>query len=126
MASRSLALEDPEARTCTIGYIQRELGQNRLSQPRLENYLRALILDHGFPPPLPTMVKGGKLTSDVHRSSRWSRAAVDAWIDGFIPPDCAATIDDQAHAAAALDMDDAATNLRLVAGKDYKRRDHAA
>lgn len=119
MASRSFAADDPAARTCTIGYIQRELGQNALSQPRLVKYLRALIGGHGFPAPLPTILKGGTLTRDVHASSKWVRAAVDAWIDGFIPPDQAATIDDQAFAAAALDMDANAHRLRLVGGREF-------
>jgi len=126
MASRSFVADDPANRTCTFGYVQAQLGQNALSQRRMLEYLRALIADHGFPAPLPTIIKGGKLTKDPHPSSKWLRTAVHAWLDGYIPPDCAATIDDQAFAAAALDMDAAATNLRLVAGKDFKRRDHAA
>lgn len=119
MASLPLLRDDPEARTCTFGYVQGQLGQNTLSQRRMAQYLRKLISDHGFPAPLPTIVKGGAITRDVHPSSKWVRAAVNAWLDGFIPPDCAATIDDQAYAAAALDMDAAAANLRLVGGRDF-------
>lgn len=125
MASRSFIAEDPEARTCNFGYVQKQLGRDGLSQPRMVQYLRRLIADHGFPAPLPTIVKGGKTTKDVHPSSRWIRAAVIAWFDGYIPPDCAATIDDKAYAAAALSMDTAATNLRLVGGRDHAGRNAA-
>lgn len=125
MASRSIAADDPANRTCTFGYVQGQLGQNTLSQRRMVEYLRKLIADHGFPPPLPAIVKGGALTREPHPSSRWLRTAVHAWLDGYIPPDCAATIDDQAFAAAALDMDAAATNLRLVGGRDHAGRNAA-
>lgn len=120
MASRSIRAEDPEARTCSFGYVQHQLGCDHLSQRRMAAYLTSLIADHGFPRPLPAPVKGGKLTTAVHFSSKWHRAAVDAWIDGFIPPDQAATIDEQACALAAAEMDDAARNLRLVGGKDFR------
>lgn len=129
MASRSIPIPvgspDSAATTCTFGYVQGQLGQNRLSPRRMVQYLQQLVNLHGFPVPLPAIVKGGTLTTQVHPSSKWIRSAVHAWLDGFIPPDCAATIDDQAFAAAALDMDANACNLRLVGGKDLAGRNAA-
>lgn len=126
MASRFLrsAADDPANRTCTIYYVQRELGEQHLSEKRLCAYLRKLIAEYGFPKPLPTVMRGGSLTNDVHQRSKWIRAAVDAWIDGYIPPDCAATIDEKAMRAAAAEMDANAQNLRLVGGRDYRGGRH--
>ena len=122
MASRSLASarssDDRATQTCTFHYVRRELGQSALSDRRMVAYLRALIADHGFPRPLPTLLRGGDLTADVTRKSSWIKSAVDAWLAGFIPPDCAATIDHQALRAAASEMDTAAANLRLIGGTD--------
>lgn len=117
--------KDSAVTTCTFGYVQGQLGQNRLSPRRMVQYLQGLVDHHHFPAPLPAIVKGGTLTKQVHTSSKWIRSAVHAWLDGFIPPQCAATLDDQAYAAAAMDIDANAANLRLVGGKDVQRRDHA-
>lgn len=120
MASRSLSAgTDPDATTCSFGYVRRELGQSALSDRRMVDYLRGLIGGHGFPRPLPTLMRGGSLTQDVTRKSAWIKSAVDAWLAGFIPPDCAATMDAAAIRAAAEDMDAAAHSLRLVGGRDY-------
>ena len=113
---------DPEATTCNLWYIRRELGQQRLSDARMVVYVDALIAQHGFPRPYPTMLKGGTLYRATHTRSTWQRAAVDAWLAGWIPPDVAATIDAAALAAAAADMDSAATNLRIVGGRDFGKR----
>lgn len=121
MASRS-PRHDPDraTATCTFHYVKRELGQSALSDRRAIAYLRQLIFAHGFPRPLPAIVRGGALTVDVTRKSAWIKSAVDAWLAGFIPPDCAATIDADAHRAAAAEMDTAATRLHLVGGCDYR------
>lgn len=117
MASRSQLADEP-ATTCNLHYIQRELGAVGYSDARMLAYVAGLIRDHGFPRPLPSMLKGGGMTVEVRSGSRWVRAAVDAWIAGYIPPDCAATIDAAAMSAAADDMDANARNLRLVGGRD--------
>lgn len=121
MASRFLAADEPAHTTCNIGYVQGLLGQNELPPRRLAQYLTALIAQHGFPAPLPALVKGGTLTTGVHPRSTWVRAAVHAWLDGTLPPPIAATLDQQAFATAALDMDARAANLRLVGGRDMQR-----
>lgn len=116
---------DAAVTTCTFGYIQGQLGQGRLPPRRMVQYLQGLVDHHRFPAPLPAIVKGGQLTTQVHPSSKWIRSAVHAWLDGFIPPDAAATLDDQAYAAAAIDIDANANNLRLVGGKDHAGRKSA-
>jgi hypothetical protein len=125
MASRILAADDPAQPTCTFGYVQGLLGQNKLTPRRMAQYLTALIEQHGFPAPLPALIKGGTLTTGVHPRSTWIRAAVHAWLDGTLPPPIAATLDQQAFAAAAMDMDSRAANLRLVGGRDVQR-EHVA
>ncbi|HQS70018.1 MAG: hypothetical protein B7Y36_08360 [Novosphingobium sp. 28-62-57] len=118
MASRVFAADEPAQPTCTFGYVQGLLGQNKLTPRRMAQYLTALIEQHGFPAPLPALVKGGTLTTGVHPRSTWIRAAVHAWLDGTLPPPIAATLDQQAFAAAAMDMDARAATLRLVGGRD--------
>lgn len=113
---------DPDATTCNLWYIRRELGQLRLSDARMVGYVDALIADHAFPRPYPTPLKGGGICRTAHVRASWNRAAVDAWLAGWIPPEAAATIDAAALAAAATEMDAAATQLRLVGGRDYGRR----
>lgn len=121
MASRFLAADEPAQPTCTFGYVQGLLGQNKLTPRRMAQYLTALIAQHDFPNPLPALVKGGTLTTGVHPRSTWIRAAVHAWLDGTLPPPIAATLDQQAFASAAMDMDARAANLRLVGGRDMER-----
>lgn len=106
--------------TCTFYHVKALLGVQRFSDDRTAAYLRTLVSDHDFPRPLPTPLRKGAVTLDVHPRSRWVRAAVDAWFAGYIPPAAAATIDAQAMQAAAHDMDAAALNLRLVGGRDYE------
>lgn len=110
-ARNALATED----TCTIWYVQRRLGRQDYQRARLLKLLDQLIAQMGFPPPLPQL-RGGRLTTAVSLSSSWNRPAVDAWLDGQLPPDNGAAVDEQARQAAAADMDAAAANLRLVAG----------
>lgn len=113
--------DDPEARTCNLHYIRRELGQS-CSDRRMVLYLAQLIATEDFPRPLPTLVRGGTITREVHRRSEWLREAVDAWIDGFTPPGAAAQLDRRDRQRAAADMDSSASNLRLVAGRDVHGR----
>lgn len=118
MASRYVCTDDPAETTCTFGYVQGLLGQGKLTPRRMVQYLTRLIEQHDFPKPLPALVKGGTLTTGVHPRSTWIRAAVHAWLDGTLPPPIVATLDQQAFAAAAMDMDARASNLRLIGGRD--------
>lgn len=103
-----------------ILYIRQRLGRTDFGNRRIMQYVSLLVRDKGFPPPLPSMVRGA-LTEDVTMKSQWFRHAVDAWLDDFLPPDNTMSVDAVAKAAAALDMDEAAASLgtrklRVVAG----------
>lgn len=100
--------------TYTIWQVARLIGCKHFGKDRLLSYMRALIAAHGFPRPLPAPVKK-RAVADVHPESQWRRVAVDHWLDGYLPPDCPAALDERALAAAATDMDARAANLRLVA-----------
>lgn len=106
---------DNAERTCTIWYLKRELGRTDFGDARLCQYIQGLITGHGFPRPLPTFHKG-ELVGDVRTTSRWIRAAVDQWLDDFLPPDLSDAIEAKRRAAAAADMDSAAAGLRLIKG----------
>ena len=99
--------------TYTIWQVARLIGCKHFGKDRLLSYMRALIAGHGFPRPLPAPVKK-RAVADVHPESQWRRVAVDHWLDGFLPPDCSAALDDRALAAAANDMDARAANLRAI------------
>lgn len=96
--------------TYTLWQTAALVGCKRFGKERLVSYLSALIDQHGFPKPLPAPVKK-RAVAEVHPASRWRRVAVDHWLDGFLPPDCTAALDDAALQAAAGAMDHAATNL---------------
>ncbi len=118
MASRAHRLppDDPGATTVNLWFIRRELGQEGYSDRRTVTYVTKLIAEHDFPPPLPAMRKGNVLTSDVTINSTWPRAAVESWIESWLPPGAAAAIDKKAQAAAAAEIDANAGNLRLIRG----------
>jgi hypothetical protein len=77
--------KDTTGTTCTLWFIRRELGQHGYSDRRMVAYVTQLIDQHDFPRPLPAMCKGGALTSAVTSNSTWPRAAVEAWIEGWLP-----------------------------------------
>lgn len=115
--SAALASADDEP-TCTLWYIRRQLGRGDYGDRRMVTYVAKLITAEGFPPPLPSMVKRN-LSRQVTVGSRWIKSAVDAWILDFLPPANAAAVDRVAMAAAAAEMDRAATslgNLRVIDG----------
>jgi hypothetical protein len=75
------------------------------------NHVRTLMRNHGFPAPLPSSARGGRLTSEVTRGSTWLRAAVDTWLDGFLPSEAAAGLDAAACAEASVDVNASAAAL---------------
>ncbi|WP_374414266.1 hypothetical protein [Novosphingobium colocasiae] len=101
--------------TVNILYIRRRLGALDYKASRLVRFVSLLVSERGFPPPLPRLI-GQQLTHDVTEKSHWLRHAVEAWLDDFLPPDSAMSIDRAAMAAAAAEMDAAAGNLRLIRG----------
>lgn len=107
--------------TVGLPFIIRELGQRRYGLQRQIAYVTRLIAECGFPPPYPALVgkKGQEaLTNDVVKSSSWHRAAVETWLEDFLPPANAAALDARAAQAAADDMDAAAAGLKLVGGRE--------
>jgi hypothetical protein len=108
---RLAVLARAEGRACDLADVRRELGREGWGDHRMVTHVRALVRDHGFPAPLPAPTRGGRLTSEVTRGSTWLRAAVDTWLDGFLPPEAAAGLDAAACAEAAVDMDASAAAL---------------
>ena len=96
--------------TCTLWHIRKQLGRQDYGDKRMVTYVCKLISTEGFPPPLPSMIKR-RLSREVGPNSRWIKSAVDAWILDFLPPANAAAVDRVAMAAAAAEMDRAATQL---------------
>lgn len=115
------ATADDAAPSCTLGYVQKLLGTVTMSDERAARYVQALVDEHSFPAPFPTFLRNNRTTLDVHPRSRWNRAAVDAWFEGYVPPSAAAHIDARAMAEAGKAMDANAANLRLVGGRDMER-----
>lgn len=117
MRFHSSAAEDraDDQPTCNLYYIRRQLGRQNYGDRRMVTYVGLLIDRHGFPPPLPTLVRAGLVTG-VTSDSRWHRGAVDAWLDDFLPPDNSAQVDRAALTAAASEMDNAAGHLQLIRG----------
>ena len=108
-----------EAPTCSVWQVRLLLGRTDMSDGCLILYVQGLVDELGFPPPFPSKLKGQPLTTRVTRHSSFRRDAVAAWIDDFLPPACAASLDAQAMQDAASAMDHAAHqlgNLRLIEG----------
>ena len=108
-----------EAPSCTLWQVRLLLGCSEMSDDRFTRYLQELVDECGFPPPFPSKPKGQPLTRAVTRHSSFRRDAVAAWIDDFLPPACAASLDAQAMQAAAHAMDHAAHQLgtlKLIEG----------
>lgn len=109
-----------ESPACTVWQVRLLLGRADMSDGLFVGYVQALVDECGFPRPFPSKLKGQPLTMRVTPRSSFRRDAVAAWIDLYLPPACAAALDDQALALAASAMDQAALGLgrplRLVAG----------
>lgn len=105
----------PEPRRAEVTWpmyrVAAELGVGKRNARYQRDYLAALIENEGFPQPLPVLVKGA-LTREISPArSRWIAAAVQAWLDGTLPPGITAAIESiEAHDAADR-LDAAADNL---------------
>jgi hypothetical protein len=108
-----LAFVDDDDHACTIWYIAQRLGRRDYSAKRLVAYVGGLIDSHDFPKPFPREQRGGGLTLEVGKHSRWPRAAVDQWLHGWLPPEAGAALDAQARREAAEAMDARAGGLQL-------------
>lgn len=96
--------------SCTLWHVGHALGFSG-SPALLASYVQQLVDECGFPPPFPSRLKGRGITRAVTAHSTFRRDAVGAWLDDFLPPDCAAALDTAALAQAAADMDSAAASL---------------
>ena len=97
--------------TCTIWWIRQALGRTDCSDARFVAYAQELVDGCGFPPPFPSKLKGQPLTRAVTAHSSFRRDAVQAWLDDYLPPACAARLDGEAMHAAAAALDARAANL---------------
>jgi hypothetical protein len=102
--------------SCTIWYIQLQLGRKDYSVAQMCRLVEQLISLHGFPAPFPRLKRGGAITTDVGDKSRWPRIAVDQWLEDWLPPDAAVAAERARQAEAAATMDSRATRLQLVKG----------
>lgn len=93
----------------SLWYVAMRLGLTGRSQQWLLGHVRQLIARNGFPAPFPHYLLDGTARQGVTLASRWLREAVDAWLDGFLPPELA-----DAAAAARLAADAAALDARAA------------
>lgn len=107
----ALLVRHPGEPTVGIWFIRRITGHARKGEASLIRYVEGLIEHHGFPPPLPLFRNGGEITGEVRSDSKWLRAAVMEWLEGFLPPTIPAALADEAEQEAAAAMDAAATTL---------------
>lgn len=107
------SFRNDDAPTCTLPWICKQLGHEG-SEACAVAYVEGLIATHGFPRPLPHRAHGGRILDSVHYTrSRWVRAGVVVWLGDYLPPAAGAALTAQAEAAAAAEMDRAATGLAL-------------
>jgi hypothetical protein len=96
----------------SLWYIATRLGVGERSEQWVLNYVRHLIANEGFPKPFPYIgLQQKRARKDVHLQSRWLRAAVDAWFDGFLPPHLVTVVDDRQAARDANTLDQRAEAL---------------
>ncbi len=125
-APLSLAAVGDDQPSCTLWQVRLLLGRGDHSDDRFVRYVQALVEECGFPRPFPSPVKGsasrkGGLTLKVTHRSTFRRDAVLAWRDDYLPPDCSARLDAEAHRHAAAEMDAMARQLgqlRLAGGTE--------
>lgn len=123
--------DDPPA--VGMSFVQYQLGRQNYGARRLCSYVALLVRECGFPPPLPSLAQSRRdkgaaathaatpaiadaLDHGVTMDSRWRRDAVECWLQDFTPPTAAAAIEARDRRTAAVEMDSAASALRLVRG----------
>jgi hypothetical protein len=101
----------------SLWYIATRAGVSERSGDWVLNYVRLLVANEAFPRPLPYYGLNEKKRSGITLHSRWSRVAVDAWFDGFLPPHLVTVADDRRAANDAHLLDQRAGELAgAVAG----------
>jgi hypothetical protein len=95
----------------SLWYIATRAGVSSRSDNWVLNYVRQLIANEGFPKPLPYFDLQGRKRPTIHNNSRWLRAAVDAWFDGFLPPQLVTVADEVRTIREAAILDERAEAL---------------
>lgn len=95
----------------SLWYIATRAGLTGRSDNWILNYVRMLHANEAFPEPLPNFTLGGVKRSGILFSSRWLRAAVDAWFYSFLPPALVAVVEEEQLAADAEKLDQRAQAL---------------
>lgn len=100
----------------SLWYIATRAGVSGRSDNWILNYVRMLVANDGFPSPLPnySLSRRRKLTGILY-SSRWLRTAVDAWFDGFLPPQLVGVVEDRQLQRDAALLDQRAEALAEIA-----------
>jgi hypothetical protein len=99
----------------SLWYIATRAGVSDRSENWLLNYVRLLIANESFPRPLPYFGLNAKKRRGVTLHSRWTRTAVDAWFDGFLPPQLVTVANDRAATRDAHLLDARAGELATAA-----------
>lgn len=99
----------------SLWYVAMKLGLSGRSPQWLLGHVRQLIDRHNFPPPFPHYMLDGTRREGITRASRWHRAAVDAWLDGFLPPEMLLAVEDRRAAEDAARLDQRAAELAGLA-----------
>ena len=107
----ALLVRHPGEPTVGIWFIRRMTGHARKGEASLVRYVTGLIDNHGFPPPLPLFRNGGEIETGVASDSKWLRAAVMEWFEGFLPPTLCDALSDEAEEQAAAALDAAAASF---------------
>lgn len=94
---------------CAMGYIARRAGWGDLQVPTIVGKIRALIREHGFPPPTSIRQYRGEFLTGaraVGAAAVWDKGMVDRWFDDRLSPELllAAENDDMSDAAEILDQ----------------------
>ncbi|ARS27634.1 hypothetical protein [Sphingomonas sp. KC8] len=93
---------------CRMSYIARRMGKEDRPAAWLVGYIRQLVRNHGFPGPIaPRLYRGEMLmgANAVYLHASWHKVAVDAWLDGLMPPPMALVVNEAEIAAHAETLD---------------------
>lgn len=101
----------------SLWYIANRAGCSNRSGAWIVNYVRLLIANDHFPPPLPYYGLNARKRQGLGLHSRWNRVAVDAWFDGFIPPHLVPVANDREATRDAHLLDQRADELAAAASR---------
>lgn len=105
----------------SLWYIATRAGVSDRSGNWVVNYVRLLIANEAFPKPLPYFGFNEKKRQGVGLHSRWNRVAVDAWFDGFLPPQLVTVANDRNAARDGFLLDARAAELAGIAASGARR-----